>query len=70
MAKVFAFAGRRAGLQVTIVVPQGNSTEKNAAMRALGAELIEFGRDFQAAREEAMRLARYARPAPGSVVPP
>ena len=52
-----AFAGRRAGLQVTIVVPQGNSTEKNAAMRALGAELIEFGRDFQAAREEAMRLA-------------
>jgi threonine dehydratase len=52
-----AFAGRRAGLQVTIVVPQGNSTEKNAAMRAFGAELIEFGRDFQVAREEAMRLA-------------
>src|SRR5215472_16599879 len=52
-----AFAGRRSGLPVTIVVPQGNSSEKNAAMRALGAELIEFGRDFQAAREEAMRLA-------------
>jgi threonine dehydratase len=52
-----AFAGRRAGIQVTILAPQGNSTEKNAAMRALGAELIEFGRDFQAAREEAMRLA-------------
>ena len=52
-----AFAGRRAGVQVTILVPHGNSTEKNAAMRALGAELIEFGRDFQAAREEAMRLA-------------
>ena len=52
-----AFAGRRAGLQVTIVVPEGNSREKNAAMRALGAELIEFGHDFQAAREEAMRLA-------------
>ena len=52
-----AFAGRRAGVQVTILAPQGNSTEKNAAMRALGAELIEFGRDFQAAREEAMRLA-------------
>ena len=52
-----AFAGRRAGLQVTILAPQGNSTEKNAAMRALGAELIEFGRDFQVAREEAMRLA-------------
>ena len=52
-----AFAGRRAGLGVTILSPQGNSTEKNAAMRALGAELIEFGHDFQAAREEALRLA-------------
>jgi threonine dehydratase len=52
-----AFAGRRAGLQVTILAPQANSSEKNAAMRALGAELIEFGRDFQAAREEAIRLA-------------
>jgi threonine dehydratase len=52
-----AFAGRRAGLKVTILAPQGNSSEKNAAMCALGAELIEFGRDFQAAREEAMRLA-------------
>ncbi len=52
-----AFAGRRAGLKVTILAPQGNSSEKNAAMRALGAELIEFGRDFQASREEAMRLA-------------
>jgi threonine dehydratase len=52
-----AFAGRRAGLEVTILAPLGNSREKNAAMRALGAELIEFGRDFQAAREEAMRLA-------------
>ncbi|HLX99145.1 MAG TPA: threonine dehydratase, partial [Roseiarcus sp.] len=52
-----AFAGRRAGLNVTICAPRGNSNEKNAAMRALGAELIEFGHDFQAAREEAMRLA-------------
>ncbi len=51
-----AFAGRRFGLQVTIVVPRGNSREKNASMRALGAELIEHGTDFQAAREEAMRL--------------
>jgi threonine dehydratase len=42
---------------VTIVVPHGNSTEKNAAMRALGAELIEHGEDFQAAREHAGRLA-------------
>src|SRR5271155_1338994 len=52
-----AFAGRRAGLEVTIFAPEGNSSEKNAAMRALGADLVEFGRDFQAAREEAMRLA-------------
>ena len=52
-----AFAARRAGLKATILVPHGNSGEKNAAMRALGAELVEFGRDFQAAREEAMRLA-------------
>jgi threonine dehydratase len=41
-----------------ILAPERNSSEKNAAMRALGANLIEFGRDFQAAREEAMRLAR------------
>jgi threonine dehydratase len=53
-----AYAGRRFGLNVTIVVPHGNSGEKNAAMRALGAELIEHGPDFQAAREEATRLAK------------
>ncbi len=52
-----AFAGRRFGLPVAIVVPKGNSAEKNAAMRALGADIIEHGADFQAAREEAMRLA-------------
>jgi threonine dehydratase len=52
-----AFAGRRAGLEVTIFAPEGNSSEKNAAMRALGADLVEFGRDFQAAREEAALLA-------------
>ena len=52
-----AYAGRRFGAAVTIVVPHGNSREKNAAMRALGAELIEHGTDFQAAREEAVRLA-------------
>jgi threonine dehydratase len=56
-----AFAARRAGLRATILVPHGNSTEKNAAMSALGGELIEFGRDFQAAREEAMRLASLRR---------
>jgi threonine dehydratase len=52
-----AFAGRRFSIPVTIVVPHGNSVEKNAAMRAFGAELVEHGADFDEAREEAMRLA-------------
>ncbi len=52
-----AFAGARAGIAVTIVVPYRNSTEKNAAMRAFGAELIEHGRDFDDAKEEAIRIA-------------
>jgi len=52
-----AISGRRVGLPVTIVVPIGNSAEKNAAMRAQGARLIEHGADFEAAREEAARLA-------------
>jgi threonine dehydratase len=52
-----AFAGARAGVPVTIVVPRGNSVEKNAAMRAFGATLVEHGADFDAARVEAMRLA-------------
>ena len=52
-----AYAGRRVGIAVTIVVPHGNSVEKNAAMRALGAELVEHGDDFDAAKAEAMRLA-------------
>jgi len=51
-----AFAGRRAGLQVTIVVPEGNSPDKNASMRAFGAELIVSGADYQAAREVAGTL--------------
>ena len=42
---------------MTIYVPQGNSVEKNRAMRALGADLVEHGEDFQAAREEAYRRA-------------
>src|SRR6201999_1318333 len=37
-----AFAGVRAGLRVVVVVPHGNSKEKNAAMQALGAELVEY----------------------------
>jgi threonine dehydratase len=51
------FAARRSGLRAVIVVPHGNSVEKNAAMRALGAELIEHGEDFQAAFEHAQQLA-------------
>jgi threonine dehydratase len=51
------FAARRMGLKATIVVPHGNSREKNAAMRALGAELVEQGHDFQAAAEHAIQLA-------------
>ena len=52
-----AFAAQRHGMHATIVVPHGNSVEKNAAMRALGAELVEHGDDFQAAREHAAVLA-------------
>ncbi len=51
------WAARRHGVACTIVVPQGNSVEKNAAMRALGVTLIEHGEDFQEAREHAMGLA-------------
>ena len=51
------FAARRYGVPATIVVPHGNSVEKNAAMRALGVELLEQGRDFQAASEAAAEIA-------------
>jgi len=51
------FGARKYGLAATIVVPHGNSVEKNAAMRTLGATLIEHGDDFQAAREHAAGLA-------------
>ena len=53
-----AWAARRHGVRATIVVPHGNSVEKNAAMRALGAQLVEHGDDFQAAREHAVALAK------------
>ncbi|WP_212524507.1 threonine dehydratase [Actibacterium sp. MT2.3-13A] len=52
-----ARAARAAGLTARVYVPHGNSVEKNAAMRAFGADLIEFGADFDTAREEAMRVA-------------
>ena len=51
------YAARKYGIPATIVVPHGNSLEKNAAMRALGAELVEHGDDFQAARERATWIA-------------
>lgn len=52
-----ARAAIAAGLSAKIYVPHGNSVEKNAAMRAFGGALIEFGEDFDAAREEAFRVA-------------
>src|SRR5262245_39074522 len=58
-----AFACRREGVPCVIVTPVGNNPEKNAAMRALGAEVIGFGRDFDEAREkvEAMQHERHLR---------
>jgi threonine dehydratase len=52
-----AFAGRHYGVAVTIFVPHGNSVEKNAAMQALGAEVVEHGDDFQEARERSIEVA-------------
>jgi threonine dehydratase len=52
-----AFAANRYGVPVTIFVPHGNSVEKNRAMQAFGANLVEHGKDFQSAREEAYRRA-------------
>jgi threonine dehydratase len=53
-----AFAASRFRVPVTIFVPHGNSVEKNRAMRAFGASLVEHGEDFQSAREEAGRRAK------------
>ncbi len=53
-----AFAARKNGLSATIFVPLGNSREKNAAMVALGGELMEHGHDFQAASEASMAYAQ------------
>lgn len=52
-----AYAARRYRMRCVIVVPRGNSGDKNDAMRAFGAELIEHGRDFDEARERADELA-------------
>src|SRR5215211_6928379 len=53
-----AFAAGRHGVRAVIYVPRGNSVEKNRAMRAFGAKLVEYGEDFQAAREECERRAK------------
>lgn len=52
-----ARAATAAGLRAVIYVPKGNSPEKNAAMRAFGADLREHGTDFDTAKDEAMRMA-------------
>ena len=56
-----AFCARLHNLPCVIVVPHGNSREKNAAMRALGAELIESGHDFNAALDHASQMAAEQR---------
>ena len=53
-----AFAGRQFGVPVAVVVPHGNSVEKNAAMKAFGAEIIEHGMDFDDARQRAAEIAQ------------
>lgn len=53
-----SLAASAQGLRALIVVPKGNSVEKNQAMRGFGGEVVEYGRDFDEAREEAARLAQ------------
>jgi threonine dehydratase len=53
-----AWAASRLGLKAVIVVPHGNSPEKNRAMVGFGATLVEHGHDFQAAYEHAMAMAK------------
>ena len=52
-----ALASKLAGLPATVVVPEGNSVDKNAAMQAFGGELIIAGRDFDEARAYAAKIA-------------
>jgi threonine dehydratase len=56
-----AYAAARLGLKATVVVPHGNSVEKNRAMAAFGAMLVEVGHDFQAAYEHAVATAERDR---------
>src|SRR3974390_3392704 len=58
-----AMAARLHGIKCVIVVPHGNSVEKNRAMKAQAAELVEHGQDFQESLEFARRLAKERGPA-------
>lgn len=53
-----AWAGRRLGAPVVVVVPHGNNPEKNAAIRGFGAELVEAGRDYDESTRTADELTR------------
>ena len=61
MGQSVAFAASRAGVRSVIIVPFGNSREKNAAMRALGADLVEHGDDSPDAYEYAVHVAETER---------
>ena len=52
-----AFAAARAGVPATIYVPKGNSPDQNSAIATFGANLVEFGKDFDDAKHEAFRVA-------------
>ena len=52
-----SLAAARVGIPATIYVPRGNSPDQNASMRAFGADVVEFGEDFDQARVEAARVA-------------
>jgi threonine dehydratase len=62
-----AFAGRSFGIDVVLVVPEGNDPDQNASMRSFGAQVIEHGHDFQAARERSRTLAEELG---GTLLPP
>lgn len=51
-----AFAATQFGVKATVVVPYGNNPDKNSAMKAFGAELIEYGKDFDEALELCEKL--------------
>ena len=52
-----SFAAHRAGIAATLYVPRGNSPDQNSAMHTFGAQVVEFGKDFDEARQEAARVA-------------